>query len=68
MIAGGAGGRKLQGLASFRGIPFNGVDESPSVSQERRSSGVTASTSYAASEANPSVFTDDTAMGTGVPA
>ena len=62
--AGVTGLKALRGLSSFKGITSDGLVESPSASQERRSSGVTASTSYAASEAE-SGFTDDTAMGTG---
>ena len=62
--AGVTGLKALRGLSSFKGITSDSLVESPSASQERRSSGVTASTSYAGSEAG-SGFTDDTAMGTG---
>ena len=59
--------RPAPGFTGFRGFTSDGLAESASDSQERRSSGLAASTSYAASETE-SGFTDDTAMGTGGPA
>ena len=52
---------------SFEGITSDLSLSSPeqSSSQDRRSSGLATSTSYAASEAEGSIVTDDTAMGTG---
>ena len=56
----------LRGVASFVGIKSDGLVDGDSVSEERRSSGSTATTSYADSEAG-SASTEDPAAGTGGP-
>ena len=64
LMVAGAGLRTLRGLASFKGITSDSLASTPSSSEDGRGSGLTASTSYAASEAD-SGLTDDTAMGSG---